>query len=523
MIQYASYDEVNIWHRTKLGALIRVSKRMRFITEGVLYQNVEVSPGYSHNPGTNKMAQLLRTLLNRPELGLKIRYLSFQTIRRNFSAFYEKNGFQFYDLRQKSLTQLEKMGYMGHPWYRMVEASIESAYAGLLLTLVPKLCDLNFVVYDGNFGKESAEPTLALFGAYYPINELQVVLNNIKCIMIPGCHVAAILAGPLPKLESLEINMIEVDDLTRLNGSNSLPGASKIKEICITVTAEVINRPIGSNPLDLTFADLFDAFGFTDALELHIRVAGQPKPDVPYDFSSLVGNLQGLYQNLEWIQIGGVDSDEYEDFDVTPVGNLSLFTSLDQLVITEDALLGRLADTDRWWNDNRLEDLLPANLKQLVITNPSSCSVIWLEGLLRLDIKEFPHLKDIYFVSERGVADPVRQINWDQDFQESQLWTLLQEKLQISCFFKYEDESNPILLRGGSEPVIRFADLIENSEQEDSEEDDSGDDNSEGDSEDENSQDAKLGNEDVDDEDADNEEEADEKAEDSDYTNRFGN
>jgi hypothetical protein len=203
-----------------------------------------------------------------------------------------------------------------------------------------------------------------------------------------------------------------------------------------------------------------------------------------------------------------VNSDEYDDFDDTPVGNLSLFISPNQLLITADALLDRLADTDEWWNDNRLEDLLPTSFKQLV------CNIVWLHSLLELDMAAFSHLKEIHFILERSAADAARQINWDQEFQESQPWTLLQKKLQIACFCRYDDESNPILLGGRSEPVIRFVDLIEDSEQEDSEEEDSGGDDSEDDN---------LGDEDANDEDADDEEQADETVEDIDYTKRFGN
>lgn len=132
-----------------LKNLSLVSRQFRPAAQEALHTTASLSSSCNCHPRVNAMARLLRTLLARVDLGAKVRTLRFRTVRKNVSEVYREQNFDLPAVRLQCLALLEKLGYRkAHPWWRSLENSIESAFGGVLLILVPNLTELDFWVCD---------------------------------------------------------------------------------------------------------------------------------------------------------------------------------------------------------------------------------------------------------------------------------------------------------------------------------------------------------------------------------------
>ena len=60
---------------------------------------------------------------------------------------HEKTEFDFSGLRKRCQQKLEELGFQeGEAWRNMIDVSIESAYGGLLLCLIPNLIRLHLEI-----------------------------------------------------------------------------------------------------------------------------------------------------------------------------------------------------------------------------------------------------------------------------------------------------------------------------------------------------------------------------------------
>lgn len=110
----------------------------------MLYANAVLPASCNCHPTVNSALQLLRTLLERPKLAAHVKALRLVVVRRNVSKLYEtefpKKHLDLAALKELSYRKLTSLGYSPeHPWWSSLKNSLESAYAGLLLCMLPNL------------------------------------------------------------------------------------------------------------------------------------------------------------------------------------------------------------------------------------------------------------------------------------------------------------------------------------------------------------------------------------------------
>ena len=130
-----------------LKSLCLVSRRFYPAAQEALHSVAKLAVACGCHPEVNGVVKLLRTIFDRPDLAAKIRSLRFRTVRKNIAKVYEDQGFDLPAIRQQCLSKIATLGYgKKHPWWRSLENSIESAFAGVLLVQIPYLATLDFWV-----------------------------------------------------------------------------------------------------------------------------------------------------------------------------------------------------------------------------------------------------------------------------------------------------------------------------------------------------------------------------------------
>ncbi|KAF2251709.1 hypothetical protein BU26DRAFT_516484 [Trematosphaeria pertusa] len=394
-----------------LLSLSQVSKRVRPIAEDLLYRCVKLGPPQIDEPAANGMPRLLLTILTRPELAEKMRALQFVTVRKNLCGAYHMAGLDFEQLRLLSLAKLVALGYKkGHPWHRMVEASIESAYGGLLLAILSNLTTLDVAVLDcalawDRLNSASSDPIMALFGTLIPPKVAIGLFQQLVSLAALASH-TEFLALDMPNLSQLSLANISPDDLLRLNGPASLSGAPKLHSMAISLDHEMIR----SGTLPFRYSDLehmFSAFDCPDLTNLSLRlfstgiVSAHTEPEFPYlikSLNSLAGQLQILDINV------------FPDSDTVParanifrraipIHSIRHFTSLLFFSAPQGALINGPEVHSFGDRMPKMVVFFPASLETLCIRNPTEEVHSWLAQIPKLSGHELPCLEDIVFWS----------------------------------------------------------------------------------------------------------------------------
>ncbi|KAF2714417.1 hypothetical protein K504DRAFT_456636 [Pleomassaria siparia CBS 279.74] len=275
LFQIAEYLE-NPPDPSDLVALTKVSRSLRPVAEEYLYRKVHVR-GVRTNDLDSDMPLLLRTLLERPDLGKRIRTLAFRTkriridrmtqlsIRRSTTAPHRLNSGT---LLSDSIAALSTMGYSAtHPWSKMLQSTYESAFGGLLLSIVPRLDTLILCVTDSPAGGASLDPSRdpisALFGTYQLPPAALACLANTTTLKIPTKHLHQLLGGhvPFPKLVNLELCNGHGRDLRYINGPGSYSGGSSIQNLTLRIHWGIVDPMLCASDHGVRLQDLFEALG----------------------------------------------------------------------------------------------------------------------------------------------------------------------------------------------------------------------------------------------------------------------
>ncbi|KAF2705553.1 hypothetical protein K504DRAFT_460279 [Pleomassaria siparia CBS 279.74] len=365
-------EEARVPRKMDLVRLVRVSKRMQPIAEDVLYRSANVSAGAKVSCSHNDMLELLRTLLRHPDLGSKIRILNMSTVRRNRARKYEKEGsLNLRELREMSLEKLKELGYgVGCAWYTMVEASIESAFAGLVLALLPKVVDLKLSVLDHARGDPCPEPLLALFGTANLPAKLAPTFRTCKRLSILADHFP-MLSEDFANLTCLALGHVSIRDILRLNGPYSLRGVSGVKRLYMKLVVQVAETFIIEN-LDAKFEDLLAAMGFPALTHLTVEFFNEgcrcPEGHT-LEIKTFLKDLRSVSSTLEKLELCFDDLEDVDDEqwilkNSEPAETFKQFTALRHLSIPERFLLDSAND------DRTITDILPASLEKLDLIAP---------------------------------------------------------------------------------------------------------------------------------------------------------
>lgn len=219
-----------------------VSSKIRPAAQEALHSVAKLFVSCGCHPKVNTVVKLLRTLFERPDLASKIRTLRFRTVRKNIAQLYYEQGFDLAALRVRCLSKLKQLGYKKtHPWWCSISNSVESAFAGLLLVLLPNLTHLDFWVQDHHRGPPSSECISGLFGSMTVPDAIKYGWKNVRHLTSGDTHMLKCEID-FDCLTTLDLKTISIGTVLRLNGPGSLQGTNNLRNLMLTVSIQFADR-----------------------------------------------------------------------------------------------------------------------------------------------------------------------------------------------------------------------------------------------------------------------------------------
>ncbi|KAF2114529.1 hypothetical protein BDV96DRAFT_647231 [Lophiotrema nucula] len=406
-----------------LATCSRVSRKVRSIAQDILYRDIELE-GHCFMSGAGKVALFLRTLIERPDLAQKVDTLQFLTSRRNVTGELKDHGVEFGEIRQLALNKVDELGYgKDHPWCRMMGVSINSAFGGLLLVLVPHLRGLTFGVYDNHHGLVSSEPFFAMYGTPAIIEPAVPMFRNLNSLGISADHLP-ILYLDMPHLTALTMDKVTTVQMCRLNGPGSLKGGFNLKELKLELVAQVADADL-MDALQMSIADLLDAMGNPALTSFNTHIwsesftHGHPSFDANFFIVKGLEKVAPSIQNIEiWIRHNCAHGDGEWILDHTkvPITNLKNFTSLKRLSLPYRFLALPSNEDSPDAENIDVAGLFPASLRTIELIYPYDTAVQFLREIVKKR-DALPLLKKIGFVCSVDIAEPA-ELFWSTDMPE---------------------------------------------------------------------------------------------------------
>lgn len=374
-----------------LKNLSLTSRKLRPTAQEALHTTARLAISCGCHPKVNAIVRLLRTLLDRPDLAGKVRTLRFRAVRKRVEKLYAENGFELPAFRDRCISKLEELGYQStHPWWRSIKNSVESAFGGLLLALLPNLIDLDFWIKDHQRGPPSSECISGLWGGTTPPEAVSHGWKNIQHLVTGDTSMLKCGIG-FDKLTALDLRTVSIGTVLRLNGPSSLQGAENVIDLALTVSIQFADRPLVEKA-DIEFSDLLDALACRALKNLKIQFINDgyhigddlsTELDTGYfleQLNSVQRTLETLSITLETIEEDG-ELDWLVDMCQHPTKSMKDFTALKSLTIPQPFIFdGRTAS----WNtqDNCQPRDLPPKLEQLELLFPHESVEEWAQGYL---------------------------------------------------------------------------------------------------------------------------------------------
>lgn len=404
-----------------LKNLALVSRTLRPSAQEALHAIAKLTVTCGCHLKVNAVVKLLRTLFDRPDLATKVRQLRFRAVRKDIGEFYEGQGFDLPSLRTRCLRRLQELGHVkSHPWWRSIENSIESAFAGLLLVQLPNLTHADFWVKDHLHGPPSSECITGLFGNTCPPAILAHNWRGIGHLTLGDTNMLK-CGLELPSLTSLDLKTVSLGTLLRLNGSGCLQGTQNLRKLALTCSIQFADR-ILVEKANVQLGDIIDALGCLQLSELtillindgiHIGDALLPQLDTGY----FMDQLCKVEETLEILAINLDISDDESELESllnmcrNPKESLKNFTSLKRLIMPEVFLYAM--GTGFLDSTCRPRDL-PATLISLELLFPSKFVQGWLHDLFTMELNEDsapPNLREIVLTCRDDVGEPSSHFN----------------------------------------------------------------------------------------------------------------
>ena len=227
-----------------LKNLCLVSNKFRPAAQEALHSVAKLFVSCGCHPKVNTVVKLLRTLFDRPDLASKIRTLRFRTVRKNIAQLYTEQGFDLAALRVQCLSKLQELGYRKtHPWWCSINNSVESAFAGLLLILLPNLTHLDFWVKDHHRGPPSSECISGLFGSLTAPEAIRYGWKSLRHLTSGDTHFLKCEID-FEALTTLDLSTVSIGSVLRLNGPGSLQGTNNLRNLLLTTSIQFADRPL---------------------------------------------------------------------------------------------------------------------------------------------------------------------------------------------------------------------------------------------------------------------------------------
>ncbi|KZM20172.1 uncharacterized protein EKO05_0002751 [Ascochyta rabiei] len=374
-----------------LKNLCLTSSALRPIAQEALHTTARLAISCGCHPKVNAVAKILRTLLDRPDLASKVKTLRFRAVRKGVEKVYVEHGFEFLDFRARCISKLDELGYRSaHLWRRSIDNSIESAFGGLLLALLPNLTDLDFWIKDHQRGPPSSECISGLWGGTSPPDAILHGWRNISHL-VTGDTSLLKCGIEFDKLTSLDLRTISIGTVLRLNGPGSLQGAENLIDLNLTVSIQFADRPLVEKA-EIEFSELLEALACRALKNLKILFINDGYhigDDLTTELNTgyFLDQLRCFEKTLEYLSItleAADDDGELEwlmDMCQHPTTSLKDFTVLKSLVIPQPFIF--TARSSNWSPEGSCQPRnLPPNLEQLELLYPHEDVEEWVEGFL---------------------------------------------------------------------------------------------------------------------------------------------
>lgn len=464
-----------------LKNLCLVSNKFRPAAQEALHTTAKLSISCGCHPKVNAVVKFLRTLFDRPDLAPKVKTLRFRTVRKNIAKLYEEQSFDFENIRMRCLFKLKDLGYReSHPWIRSLNNSIESAFAGLMLILLPNLVHLDFWVKDHYRGPPSSECISGLFGTMSVPDAILSAWNSVQHLATGDTHTLKCGIG-FNNLTSLDLKTISIGTVLRLNGPRSLQGTDKLRDLALTASIQFADRPIVEKA-EVQFCDLLDALGCNHLSSLKIFLVNDSYHIVGTDLMTqldagyFMDQLVSVQETLESLAITfELPDDEIElewllDMWKQPKESLKSFTALKRLLLPQTFLFH--SGPDVWINGGQCCEAknLPSTLESLEILYPNQDIAYWVTGFVQKSSEEMPsvpRLSQITLTCRDEVGMPSSFFTTEVE----EIWWTLFADLGIETFVICQIEGSRENLAG-----LYHDERLEDSEEETDEDEDDDDD-----------------------------------------------
>ncbi|KAJ4353909.1 uncharacterized protein N0V89_005640 [Didymosphaeria variabile] len=395
-----------------LRNLCLVSKKLLPVAQEQLYANAELPNACGCHPTVNSAVQLLRTLLERPELAPHVKSLRFSVVRRNVGRLYQdeypKKNLDLPALRDLCAVQLHKLGYgEGHPWSASLGNNVESAYAGLLLCVLPNLTKLQYTVKELHRGCGVADPNPAFFGTC----SLPAILTaTLQTTLQELCtsDLTFLRSVAFDSLNVLNITSITVQTLLQLNGPNTFRGTAQLSELCIGLSVYLLDKDCITD-VQVSFRDLIDALGCHKLSTLKVKLEHENYcilHNPTFDVQLLVDQLSSLHSTLKVLEIDLDPLEEADEWDFIVMrcknmgSSMNSFTNMEWLKIPQAFLFANLESEHKVMPQD-----LPKKLQRLEVVSPDLAIIPWAKHIPDVS-EELEDLREIFLHCRDEVNTP---------------------------------------------------------------------------------------------------------------------
>lgn len=285
--------------------------------------------------------------------------------------------------------------------------NVESAYAGLLLCVLPNLAKVQYAVKELHRGCGVVDPNAAFFATCHP-PVILIAAFKVNLQELCMSDLTFLRSFTFDNLNVLRITSVTVQTLLQLNGPNTFRGTARLSELFVGLSVHLMDQDC-INDTQVNFRDLIDALGCNKLSTLKVKLEHESYCLIhspTFDAQLLVDQLCNLQSTLKSLEIDLDPLEETEEWDyiLTHCKNLkssmSKFKNLELLKIPQVFLF---SDTES--EHKVMPSDLPKRLRRLEIVCPDEGIIPWAKCLHEAP-EELDDLREVFLRCRDEVKTP---------------------------------------------------------------------------------------------------------------------
>ncbi|KAF2677494.1 hypothetical protein K458DRAFT_395991 [Lentithecium fluviatile CBS 122367] len=427
--------------RSDLCNLALACRRTAPVAQKALYTEIDLF----RRKNSSQIVYLAQTLLDRPDIATMVRKLQMTVGYPKGSFVHREPAMPYREackrvIRSLEIVQKSRKAWSTRTkeWLNELRVGYDSAWAGIILCLVPNLHSLYFNFrnlhpeeIDPRRKWKDMSPLYKLFGRDSEF-DLSVIpgLRNLTDLYYSGEEIPSSWFR-LPSLQDVELDLAVTPDLDQIRLADPSPLQTNQLDTLslITTDAHLFLYEFNSFPIDGLSWQFLNLRNFPSLETLILRYT-----DIEFDAlsSRRQGNCANLFTRpgavshaLRHFEIWWYSGPHYTHLTPIPLQLAETFNKLLRVALPQQLLLGRQFSARLRSNCHTpLTSVLPSSIQTLEISDPTQEIRRWLEELLRVKTS-FPHLEAVTFhiYRERG--------NIRED--EHEVWTRLDDAGIFCC------------------------------------------------------------------------------------------